>query len=74
MKLSVIKHIRVRSDLRAGSGGGYVNGVYYPDQSGVCGGTIAPPPTQPPTTQPPSGSTGGGYVNGVWYPDKSGAC
>jgi hypothetical protein len=46
------------------SGGGYVNGVYYPDMSGVCGGTTTP---KPPTT-------GGGYVNGVYYPDMSGVC
>jgi hypothetical protein len=45
-------------------GGGYVNGVYYPDNSGVCGGTTTP---KPPTT-------GGGYVNGVYYADKSGVC
>jgi hypothetical protein len=44
-------------------GGGYVNGVYYPDKSGVCGGTTPNPPT-----------TGGGYVGGVYYPDKSGVC
>lgn len=43
------------------SGGGYVNGVYYPDKSGYCGGTSG-------------GTTGGGYVNGVYYPDKSGYC
>jgi hypothetical protein len=45
------------------SGGGYVNGVYYPDKSGVCGSSTTPPPT-----------SGGGYVNGVYYPDKSGIC
>lgn len=49
------------------TGGGYVNGVYYPDQSGVCGTSTVPPTTTPPTT-------GGGYVNGVYYPDKSGIC
>jgi hypothetical protein len=48
------------------TGGGYVNGVYYPDKSGVCG-TSPTPPTTPPTT-------GGGYVNGVYYPDRSGVC
>ena len=49
------------------SGGGYVNGVYYPDMSGTCTGTTPPPP-QPPTTG------GGGTVNGVYYPDMSGTC
>ena len=49
------------------SSGGYVNGVYFPDQSGVCGGTVYPPSTPPSTT-------GGGYVGGVYYPDKSGVC
>ncbi len=44
------------------SGGGYVNGVYYPDKSGVCGSSTS------------GGTTGGGYVNGVYYPDKSGYC
>ena len=72
MKNTVIKHLRVRSNLRAGEGGGYVNGVWYADKSGVCGGTTPPPSPSP--QPPPSGSTGGGYVNGVWYADKSGAC
>ena len=49
------------------SGGGYVNGVYYPDKSGVCG-------TNPTTPTTPTTPTGGGYVNGVYYPDKSGVC
>lgn len=49
------------------TGGGYVSGVYYPDKSGVCGGTLPPTGTTPPTT-------GGGYANGVYYPDKSGIC
>jgi hypothetical protein len=44
------------------SGGGYVNGVYYPDKSGVCGSSSS------------GSTTGGGYVNGVYYPDKSGYC
>lgn len=45
------------------TGGGYVNGVYYPDKSGYCStGTTPPPPS------------GGGYVGGVYYPDKSGVC
>ena len=46
------------------TGGGYVNGVYYPDYSGYCSGT----------TPPPKPTTGGGYVNGVYYPDYSGYC
>ena len=46
------------------TGGGYVNGVYYPDYSGYCSGTTPPPPP----------TTGGGYVNGVYYPDYSGYC
>ncbi len=49
------------------TGGGYVNGVYYADMSGVCGTSSTPPTT--PTTP-----TGGGYVNGVYYSDKSGVC
>jgi len=61
--------IKIRSGLRAGEGGGYVNGVYYPDLSGTCGSGSTPPP-QP--TPPPSNS--GGYVGGVYYPDKSGIC
>jgi|PlaIllAssembly_1097288.scaffolds.fasta_scaffold631727_2 hypothetical protein len=44
------------------SGGGYVNGVYYPDKSGACGSSSS------------GSTTGGGYVNGVYYPDKSGYC
>ena len=34
-----VPQIQVRSGLRSGAseGGGYVNGVYYPDQSGTCG-------------------------------------
>jgi hypothetical protein len=67
-----IPQLQVRSRLRSGAtGGGYVNGVWYPDRSGVCGGTTPPAPV-PPT--PPTPSTGGGYVGGVWYPDRSGVC
>ncbi len=40
--------IKVRSGLRAGEGGGYVNGVYYPDMSGTCGSSTTPP-SQPST-------------------------
>jgi len=67
-----IPQMQVRSSLRSGASGGYVNGVWYPDQSGVCGTSTTPPPTTPPTT-PPSTTTGG-YVGGVWYPDQSGVC
>ncbi len=62
-----VPQLKVRSGLRGGAtGGGYVDGVYYPDMSGTCGGTTPPPPPPP--------TTGGGYVNGVYYPDKSGTC
>ena len=64
-----ISQLKIRSGIRAGAGGGYVNGVYYPDMSGTCGSGSTPPP-QP--TPPPS--SGGGYVGGVYYPDKSGTC
>lgn len=70
MTNNIKPQFKVRSNLRAGEGGGYVNGVYYSDQSGVCGGTTPPP--QPTPTPPPT--TGGGYVGGVYYPDQSGAC
>jgi hypothetical protein len=68
-----VPQIQVRSGLRSGAseGGGYVNGVWYPDKSGVCGGSTTPPTTPQPPTQPPSG---GGWIGGVWYPDKSGTC
>jgi hypothetical protein len=36
METKVIPQIKVRSSLRAGEGGGYVGGVYYPDMSGTC--------------------------------------
>ena len=65
-----VPQLRVRSNIHSGAetGGGYVNGVYYPDMSGVCGDSTTPPPsTTPPTS-------GGGYVGGVYYPDKSGIC
>jgi hypothetical protein len=57
-----VPQLKVRTNLKGGQGGGYVNGVYYPDQSGVCGTSTTPP------------TSGGGYVNGVYYPDKSGVC
>jgi hypothetical protein len=64
--------MKIHTNLRAGqtSGGGTVNGVYYPDMSGYCSGST-PTPT-PPIYYPPT--TGGGYVNGVYYPDMSGYC
>jgi hypothetical protein len=64
-----VPQLRLRTNLKSGAttGGGYVNGVWYPDMSGYCStGTV------PPTTTPPSSS--GGYVGGVWYPDMSGSC
>ena len=70
MDKKLVPQIQVRSDLRSGAGGGYVDGVWYPDMSGTCGGTVPPPPTPPPTPPP----SGGGYVGGVWYPDMSGTC
>jgi hypothetical protein len=73
-----VPQIKVRTALRAGEGGGYVNGVWYPDMSGACGTSTTPPPTTPPPTTPPPTTPpptpGGGYVNGVWYPDQSGTC
>jgi hypothetical protein len=63
----------VRTGVRAGQGGGYVNGVWVPDMSGTCTGSTPPPTTTPPSTTPPT-STGGGYVNGVWVADMSGTC
>jgi len=62
-----VSQFRVRTDVCAGQGGGYVDGVYYPDMSGVCQSSSYPPPPPPPTQ-------GGGYVNGVYYPDMSGTC
>jgi len=73
MTINAKPQFKVRSNLRAGEGGGYVDGVFYSDQSGICGGTTPPPQPTPPTPPTPP-TTGGGYVNGVWYPDKSGAC
>lgn len=64
-KREAVPQLRVRTNLRGGvttqPTGGYVEGVYYPDKSGVCGTTTTP-------------TTGGGYVNGVYYPDQSGVC
>ena len=74
-KSGLLPQFRVQTNLRSGAtgGGGYVGGVYYPDQSGVCGGTT--PPAQPvPPTQPTPPTSGGGYVGDVWYPDRSGSC
>jgi hypothetical protein len=66
-----VPQFQVRSHVRSGEGGGYVDGVWYPDMSGVCGGTTTTPPPAPP---PPTTSSGGGYVGGVYYPDMSGTC
>ena len=68
-----VPQFQVRSHVHSGAGG-YVNGVWYPDQSGVCGGYVPlpiPPAPVPPAPVPPSG---GGYVGGVWYSDRSGVC
>jgi hypothetical protein len=72
MKTMFVPQIAVRSNVKSGSGGGYVNGVWYPDMSGTCGTSTTPTPTPPSTPAPPT--SGGGYVNGVWYPDMSGTC
>jgi hypothetical protein len=71
-----VPQFKIRSSIHAGEGGGYVNGVWYADKSGICGGPVPPQPT-PPTPTPPTPTppvSGGGWVNGVWYPDKSGIC
>jgi hypothetical protein len=73
MEKKTVPQIQVRSHVRSGAGGGYVNGVWYPDMSGVCG-TSTTPPTTPPSTLPPTYPSGGGYVGSVWYPDRSGVC
>ncbi len=65
-----VPQFQVRSHVHSGDGG-YVNGVWYPDRSGVCGGFVPQP--LPPQPLPPVPS-GGGYVGGVWYPDRSGVC
>ena len=66
---TTVPQLQVRTNLRSGVGG-YINGVFYPDRSGVCGGTVTPPTPQPPTN--PIG--GGGFVGGAFYPDRSGTC
>ena len=70
MEMNVISQMKVRSAIRAGGDGGYVDGVYYPDMSGTCGASTTPPPTEP----PPDSGTGGSWVGGVYYPDMSGTC
>ena len=70
--MQYVPQIKVRTAVRAGESGGYVNGVWYADMSGACGASTTPPPTTPPPTTPPA--DGGGYVNGIWYPDVSGTC
>ncbi len=76
MNEQYIPQMQVRSDVKAGAtGGGYVNGVWYPDRSGVCGGVTPPTPIPPvPTPTPPTPPSGGGFIGGVWYPDRSGVC
>jgi hypothetical protein len=70
--VKLVPQIHVRSSIRSGAaGGGNVNGVWYPDMSGVCNGVMPNPPSPNPPSPSPSG---GGYVNGVWYPDMSGVC
>ena len=70
-----IPQLQVRSSLKSGvSSGGYVNGTWYPDRSGVCGGTTPPAPVPPYPPYPPYPPTSGGYVGGVYYYDRSGAC
>ena len=78
-----VPQIQVRSDVCSGAasqygwnpGGGYVNGVWFPDRSGICGGVVPPFPTVPTVpTIPPDTPTSGGYINGVWYSDRSGVC
>lgn len=69
-----VPQFQVRSDIRSGEGGGYVEGVWYPDQSGVCDGSTTQPPAPAPVPPPPPPTSGGGYVGGVWYPDQSGVC
>ncbi len=76
MERKAVPQIQVRSYLRSGApSGGYVNGTWYPDMSGVCGGGYPPTPPNPPyPPYPPYPNQGGGYVNGVWYSDQSGVC
>lgn len=71
MKNTYVPQFQVRSHVRSGAGGGYVDGEWYADRSGVCG-TTTTPPSIPPTTPPTTGN--GGYVNGVWFADRSGVC
>lgn len=68
MEMKRVPQMQVRSHVRSGAGGGYVNGVWVPDMSGVCGGVV-PAPTPTPAPKPT-----GGYVGGVWFADKSGTC
>jgi hypothetical protein len=75
-KARIIPQIQVRTQVRSGQGGGYVNGVWYADKSGVCGTGGFPPsdPVNPPTGPVNPPTWGGGYVGGVWYADRSGIC
>ena len=67
-----VPQFQVRSHIHSGQGG-YVDGVWYPDRSGICGGYV-PLPIPQPVPPAPQPSTGGGYVGGVWYADRSGIC
>ncbi|MFM8319388.1 MAG: hypothetical protein ACKOC5_00615, partial [Chloroflexota bacterium] len=65
MKNTFVPQFQVRSDVRSGQGG-YVNGTWYPDRSGVCGG-FNPGPQPQPQPQPipgPLPGPKGGFVNG----------
>lgn len=75
-KEHVIPQFQVRTQVHSGQygGGGWVNGVWYADKSGVCGGYVPPVPPTPPGPLPVPPPSGGGYVGGVWYPDRSGVC
>ncbi len=68
-----VPQFQVRSHIRSGQGGGYVDGTWYADRSGVCGG-FNPAPIPQPIPQPVPPASAGGYVNGTWYADRSGAC
>jgi len=72
-KEQYVPQFQVRSHIRSGQGGGYVDGTWYADRSGVCGG-FNPAPIPQPIPQPVPPTSAGGYVNGTWYADRSGAC
>lgn len=77
MNKTIIPQFQVRSNVRSGQGGGWVNGEWYADRSGVCGGFDPLPPFTgggDPITPNPIPGSGGGYVGGVWVADRSGSC